>query len=394
MFVPISTDAPIYHRPVGTIGLIVLNVGVFCLLLAAPDLEATLSLPHGRGLTPAAWITSNFVHAGIFHLLGNVMFLWGFGLIVEGKLGWKQFVPIFLLIGAAECLLEQILFRNAAGSSCGASSIVFGLMAMALIWAPRNELTVLYWFITRPGMIDVSVTTLAVLTFLQSAAFIVAGAHASAELLHLVGAAVGAVIGLALLQTGTVDCEGWDLISWLRGRHPVNALKTMPWQHQAAVRRRQQKRVRRAHSTLPPPALVPSALHPSPERFAALVVKCKPLPAYEELQRLRTLESRFQPSPEELLTIARGLRQIQQWNPCVEMYEEFLQRQPKASAAKLELAELLVLIQERPAAAQRLLETCEENTLTPAQTTRFHTLTRQIQELKDSGVIELEGRAW
>ncbi|MFV0446152.1 MAG: rhomboid family intramembrane serine protease, partial [Planctomycetaceae bacterium] len=146
--IPIGTDAPVYHFPWGTIGLIALCTLVvlgstLALLPSTESLAADYALLHGQGLHPLQWVTSNFLHAGWGHLIGNMMFLWPFGLIVEGKIGWRRFLPIYLGLGILEAALEQICLPG-PGMSLGASSIIFGLMAMSCLWAPRNDIEMAY----------------------------------------------------------------------------------------------------------------------------------------------------------------------------------------------------------------------------------------------------------
>ena len=98
-----------------------------------------LILQYGT-FKPWQWITSNFMHAGIMHLLGNMFCLWGFGLVVEGKIGWWRFLLVYLGIGITQCGLEQTLMLFAdEGGSLGASAIIYGLMAMCMVWAPRMK---------------------------------------------------------------------------------------------------------------------------------------------------------------------------------------------------------------------------------------------------------------
>ena len=87
-FLPYNTDAPIYHFPLVTITMIVINVAAFVLTVMYPEAAIAYCLDHGNGLHPIQWITSSFMHAGIIHLVGNMLALWTFGLIVEGKIGW------------------------------------------------------------------------------------------------------------------------------------------------------------------------------------------------------------------------------------------------------------------------------------------------------------------
>ena len=53
-----------------------------------------LTLEFGK-FRPWQWLTANYMHADIFHLLGNMFVLWGFGLVVEGKVGWWRFLLIY-----------------------------------------------------------------------------------------------------------------------------------------------------------------------------------------------------------------------------------------------------------------------------------------------------------
>ncbi len=99
--IPTGTDAPIYHWPYATVGLIVLNVA---LLFAVPpeagkvrldendevieDVETvsnfecySLAVGDGR-LHPVQWVTHNFLHFGFLHLAGNMLFLWAFDLFL------------------------------------------------------------------------------------------------------------------------------------------------------------------------------------------------------------------------------------------------------------------------------------------------------------------------
>ncbi len=100
-------------------------------------------------LHPVQWITSNFLHANILHLAGNLIFLWAFALVVEGKVGFFPFLAIFLGVGFVQCGLEH--------SWTPRSAIVYGLMAMALVWAPKNELGCVWWFGFRSGLMDMSI---------------------------------------------------------------------------------------------------------------------------------------------------------------------------------------------------------------------------------------------
>jgi membrane associated rhomboid family serine protease len=398
MIVPLTTDAPIYHRPYGTVGLILLNLFAFLATAHDPAVLIRWGLMHGFGPTPLQWLTSNFIHGSWLHLLGNMVFLWGFGLVVEGKIGWKAFLPVYVGIGVSQCALEQMLFASVPGTvSFGASSIVFGLMAIALIWAPRNDLTLGYWLIVWAGTVDIPIVWFAALTLLKSllVAWLMPGA--TSELLHLMGAGIGVGIGFAMLWSRLVDCEGWDLVSVMTGRTPRSET-AFSYGHQSDRDRR--RSVRR------PPAPKPAArrdrsnqVRPHPPepvgtRFSELLNEGKATAAVAELHRIRHLRPDWHPPDEDLLQLARGLRTAKQWNAAVETYQEYIARRSDASLARLELAELYVLVQERPAAAQRVLADCDPSGFTLPQKRRFEQVTEHAERMITDGVIEIEGESW
>ncbi|MBN1591205.1 MAG: hypothetical protein JW888_16960 [Pirellulales bacterium] len=78
IFFPYNTDAPLYHWPIITVGLIAINILVFITLMQAPDVEAALYpwiLEYSVGLKPVQWISANFIHLGIEYLVGNMLAL-------------------------------------------------------------------------------------------------------------------------------------------------------------------------------------------------------------------------------------------------------------------------------------------------------------------------------
>ena len=103
------------------------------------DWRTELVLQYGRGLRPWQWLTSIFMHSDIMHLVGNMIFLWSFGLLLEGKLGWWLFAVVYLGMGAAQSFVEQTLMLFSSGSSLGASSAIFSLLALVVIFAPLNS---------------------------------------------------------------------------------------------------------------------------------------------------------------------------------------------------------------------------------------------------------------
>ena len=155
-----------------------------------------------------------FTHADFSHLFGNMLFLWVFGLVVEGKLGWKRFLTVYLSIDMVQSALEQslmILVGGPEGASIGASSAIYGVMAMAAVWAPKNNVNIFFWVFIFFGTFEMTILSIAGLYIgLDFLIFLYEGPTGSSWL-HVGGVMVGAPIGVILLKKGIIDCEGWDI---------------------------------------------------------------------------------------------------------------------------------------------------------------------------------------
>ena len=221
MFIPYSTDAPIYHLPIATVGLIVVNTALFFGVMTGslPGIDYWV-LPYDTGLTPVRWLLSMFMHAGFDHLLGNMLFLWIFGLVVEGKIGWWRFLLCYVGIGVVQSASEQAiqLMLGGEGGSLGASTAIYGIIAMSAVWAPKNNVHVFYWlFFYLAGTVDVPILGFAAFYIGIDLFFTFFEGINSSSWLHVGGAILGAPLAIVMLKRKLVDCEGWDIFHVQRG---------------------------------------------------------------------------------------------------------------------------------------------------------------------------------
>ena len=156
--------APARHRwPWVTLGLIAVNVVVFLYQLhigpqAAMDLfwkqgavASKLSQPkllhsyQALRLVPTMF-SSLFLHAGWFHLIGNMWFLWVFGEALEDDLGPGRFLGFYLFCGFFAGLFHVLAASRLAVPLIGASGAIAGVLGGYLVRLPKSPiLTVVFW---------------------------------------------------------------------------------------------------------------------------------------------------------------------------------------------------------------------------------------------------------
>jgi membrane associated rhomboid family serine protease len=165
MFIPLRDDNPTRRIPYITVLLLALNILVFVFQVFSPSgLEyyvlrmgaipyeithfTSLPIPDVPRLPPPlTLLTAMFLHGGIFHLLGNMLYLWIFGNNIEDYLGSFRFVLFYLLSGLGASLTHIIFNPNSQVPMIGASGAIAGVLGAYLILYPRaNVLTLVFLF--------------------------------------------------------------------------------------------------------------------------------------------------------------------------------------------------------------------------------------------------------
>jgi membrane associated rhomboid family serine protease len=101
----------------------------------------------GYGFRPANFnlvslFTSLFLHAGFFHLAGNMLFLYIFGKNVEHRLGPFKYLCAYLFYGVSATLFFALFASNSNVPLIGASGAISGVMGCYFLWFPRNRVKV------------------------------------------------------------------------------------------------------------------------------------------------------------------------------------------------------------------------------------------------------------
>lgn len=158
MLFPIRTDSPIRRTPWVNYGIIAANVLVF---LASYDLHPQAQsaarvvdpirswVRDGHFLLDGAepriyqFITYQFLHGGVMHIVGNMIFLWVFGNSVNSKMGHLPYL-LFYLAGGTFAGVGFAWFSDSP--MLGASGAISAVTTAYLALFPRSNIEFVYWF--------------------------------------------------------------------------------------------------------------------------------------------------------------------------------------------------------------------------------------------------------
>ncbi len=392
MIIPWGTDAPIYHRPIATVTVMITNILIF-IAFPSPEHQEWM-LEMGGGTHPVQWLSNVFMHLGAGHLIGNMIFLWAFGIIVEGKLGAIGFLLVYLAMGIGESAMIQLFARpEQIGHALGASGAIFGLMTLCLIWAPRNDLYCIAFFRFIPFDMEIPILWFAgfyiALDVLQATA---SSLVVSSALIHAGGAAAGMLVGLLLLKTNLVDCEGWDLLTVMGGRHGRGG-KPSKRKSQRSLVEKVQKRTETARKkkekATDGPTLDPAqgALRMLREHLDADEIEA----AMAFYKSSRRRNRAWRPPDSEWIELIKALLTHKSWEDAVGVMRAYLDESDLPSPKiQLRLAEVLIRRLDRPVAGLRVLESVSEAELTgPLQEVRRR-LVELAEHMKEEGVLEID----
>jgi len=171
MFLPLKDENPTTRFPYMTVFLIAVNIGLFFYQIFSPDglqffvyklgavpyeithfQPITFVMPETgeqlvRVFPGLALITSMFVHGGILHLLGNMLYLWIFGNNIEDYLGPFRFILFYLISGLGASLTHIAFHPNSQVPMIGASGAIAGVLGAYLMLYPgARVLTLVFLF--------------------------------------------------------------------------------------------------------------------------------------------------------------------------------------------------------------------------------------------------------
>lgn len=164
MFIPLKDLNPRRSYPFVNTLLILTNVAVFFYQITLPPyafkafMISNATIPQripqwfsGHVGFEAAFLpllTSMFVHSGIAHIVGNMLFLWIFGDNVEDYFGHVQYLFFYLVCGVGAGLLHVFFNLSSSLPAVGASGAISGVMGAYIVLYPRSRvLTLVFVFL-------------------------------------------------------------------------------------------------------------------------------------------------------------------------------------------------------------------------------------------------------
>lgn len=166
-FIPLHDTTPRYliARPWATWLLIAVTL-LFYLGQAAATEEANLHLIYGFGVIPATLVggaelsaqlklvdplvtllSYQFLHGGLAHLGGNMLYLWVFGDNVEDAMGHGRFLVFYLACGVVAALAQVAFQPGSTTPLIGASGAISGVLGAYLVLHPKSRVLVPIGFI-------------------------------------------------------------------------------------------------------------------------------------------------------------------------------------------------------------------------------------------------------
>ncbi len=206
---PIRDHNPSATTPYVTYALIAVNVVVFFSYWSLFSDERAITLFFNEwAMIPArvtqmgdysGVFTSMFLHGGVMHLAGNMLFLWIFGDNLEDRMGHLPYLAFYLATGIAAGVAHVLGGPGSMVPTVGASGAIAGVMGGYLLLFPRARVDVLLIFIVFVRIITIPAALVLLLWF---AIQVLAGLGSSPDMggvaywAHAGGFVAGAVLAL------------------------------------------------------------------------------------------------------------------------------------------------------------------------------------------------------
>jgi membrane associated rhomboid family serine protease len=197
---PLKDNIPTLRFPVVTVAFIALNVVAYFfwqrggLALGSPDNQhylcnlvdyavipyevtnpgeqvAAQGCPPPETPTVVTPFTSMFMHGGLLHLGGNMLFLWIFGNNVEDSMGPLKFILFYVLGGLAATALQVAIDPGATVPTIGASGAIAGVLGGYIVLFPRARVITLIFIVFFVTLVELPALAVLAIWFIEQLVF-------------------------------------------------------------------------------------------------------------------------------------------------------------------------------------------------------------------------------
>lgn len=157
--IPYKDDNPSSSFPFVTVSIIAINIYVFVMQVMSGGRGQDIVYSYGAipanlmSLTsdqpispPFTLLTSMFMHGGLMHLGGNMLYLWIFGNNIEDSLGRFRFALFYLFCGVAAAYAHAITSPHSLVPMIGASGAISGVLGAYLLLFPAARVHTIVFF--------------------------------------------------------------------------------------------------------------------------------------------------------------------------------------------------------------------------------------------------------
>lgn len=152
--IPVSVEYKARRMPAVTFSLMGINTAVHLVMMilffaneTANERAYELFALIPNESTWYTYLTYNFLHADIFHLLGNMMYLFLFGSCVEDILGRGKFIAFYLLTGIVAGCAHVFVAHPSIIPMVGASGAISGCLGAFVLLLHNRQIEFKYVFL-------------------------------------------------------------------------------------------------------------------------------------------------------------------------------------------------------------------------------------------------------
>ncbi len=187
--IPLKDNIPTRTKPIITVSVIIVNILIFSLQRLALTPSESDALYRYYGLVPhdffmslmgrydllpynaATIFTSMFLHGGIVHLGGNMLYLWIFGNNIEDVLGRKRFILFYFSSGLAAALFQLLYDPSSTIPMIGASGAISGILGAYLLLFPYARVKTLIFILIFIKIVELPAVVLLTIWFFMQILF-------------------------------------------------------------------------------------------------------------------------------------------------------------------------------------------------------------------------------